>query len=243
LYKIMIVEDEDIIREGIRAIINRLGNDFCVISECENGQIAWESFQKKQPDIVITDIRMRRMDGLELIEKLRLINKDIYIIIISGYSEFEYAQKALKYKVYEYILKPIDAGAFINTLIKIKGIIDEKREGNKSEITYSNQIIKEIMTYVSDHLTEDISLNTIALKMELTPNYLSTLFKSETGMNFTTFVADTRINKAKNLLLQSHLKIYEISDSCGYSNPKHFDLCFKKLVGMTPQQYRNSTCL
>lgn len=239
----MIVEDEEIIRRGIRAIVGRLNGDFTVADECENGQAAWESFQVCQPDIVITDIRMRQMDGLQLIEKLRSVDQKVIIVVLSGYSEFSYAQKALQHKVFDYILKPIDMNAFISMLLKIRDLLDKERQGGITERgeKENNQIVKEIKEYVLNHLSEDPSLNAIANRMELTPNYLSLLFKSETGTNFSSFVAEERAKKAKKLLTQSRLKIYEISEACGYSSPKHFALCFKKFAGMTPQQYKNES--
>lgn len=240
--KVMIVEDDEIIRRGIHSIINRV-KGFSILSECEDGHYGWECYQRKCPDLLITDIRMHRMDGLQLIEQVRAVDKDIYILILSGYSEFVYAQKALQLKVYDYILKPINVGKFVDTLLDIQkqlrktdAVVREPDQNEKSRL-----IIRKIKKYVSENLTGDISLSTIAAKSYLTPNYLSTLFKSETGINYTDYVVKERIDHAKKLLRDTQLKNYEIAEICGYSNAKHFAMSFKRHTGLTPLQYKNSS--
>lgn len=128
MYKILLVDDEILVREAIRDKLkwNELG--FELVGDCENGKEAVAIIEKEEVDLVLTDICMPYMDGLELSKYLYESHQDIAIVIFSGYSDFEYAKKAIKYKVSEYILKPVTAMELSEVLTKVKGQLDEKKQ-------------------------------------------------------------------------------------------------------------------
>lgn len=243
MYRVMIVEDENIIRTGIRNIIERFGNDLSVSNECSNAVEAWKMFQSEKLDIVITDIVMRGMSGLELTEKIRESGSDIPIIILSGYSEFSYAQKAVHYNVYEYVLKPINFKQFVETLTRLKVLLDEKAGIDtalaEQEKMNRNRTIQHVVEYIKNNLGSDLSLPIVADKVNISASYLSSLFKSETNQKYSDFVTYLRIQRAKLLLHSTDFKIYEIAEICGYGSTKHFISVFKKSTSMTPTQYKN----
>ena len=142
MLKIFLVEDEVVVREGIRKTLNWEENDFIFCGEASDGELAYPLIQKYKPDIVITDIRMPFMDGLEL---SRLIKKEmpwIKIIILSGYGEFEYAKEAINIGVTEYLLKPINGTELMNCLLKVKEkILNERKE--KANIERFKKEMKE----------------------------------------------------------------------------------------------------
>ena len=105
--KIAVVEDEILIREGIRNLLEAQGEDWEFIGEAENGVEGLELIRQEKPDIVITDIRMPDMDGLEMLDKAKQEGIKLKAIVLSAYSEFEYARTAIKLGVTEYLLKPI----------------------------------------------------------------------------------------------------------------------------------------
>lgn len=146
MIKVFLVEDEVVVREGIRKTLNWEENDFKFCGEASDGELAYPLIQKYKPDIVITDIRMPFMDGLEL---SRLIKKEmpwIKIIILSGYGEFEYAKEAINIGVTEYLLKPISGTELMNCLLKVKeNIINERKEKANIE-----QFKKEMKEYEED---------------------------------------------------------------------------------------------
>lgn len=146
MLKIFLVEDEVVVREGIRNTLNWEENDFIFCGEASDGELAYPLIQKHKPDIVITDIRMPFMDGLEL---SRLIKKEmpwIKIIILSGYGEFEYAKEAINIGVTEYLLKPINGTELMKSLLKVKeNILNERREKANIE-----RFKKEIQEYEED---------------------------------------------------------------------------------------------
>jgi two-component system, response regulator YesN len=119
MYKILLVEDETIIRNGLKYIISRMDLDIGDIYEASNGKEAIELYKKFLPQIIITDIKMPEMDGLEFIGRIKKLGVDPKFIILSGYNEFSYAQKAITYKVAEYLLKPIKKNILYNVLKKL----------------------------------------------------------------------------------------------------------------------------
>lgn len=128
MYKVLLVEDEVLVREAITENIvwNEVG--LRLITSCKNGKEAIEAIEKEVPDIVITDICMPYIDGMQLSEYIYTRYPETKIIIFSGYDEFEYAKQALQYKVEEYLLKPVTAGELTELLVKIKNKIDTQRK-------------------------------------------------------------------------------------------------------------------
>ncbi|MCI1208491.1 MAG: response regulator [Treponema sp.] len=144
MYSILLVDDESPVRHMIRASIVWEDYGFFVIDEAENGLEALELIQEKNPDVVITDIKMPYMDGIALIRELRKTHPTTTVIILSGYDEFSYAQNAVQLGVSYYALKPLSKDDFIDLLKKIKTHLDEKIENltnrKKLEEVYNNAI-------------------------------------------------------------------------------------------------------
>lgn len=122
---------------------------------------------------------------------------------------------------------------FQTLLIKAIDIINGK--GNKR----SRKIIEDAIAFIHENIKEEISLDIVAKKLYINPAYLSRLFKDEVGKTFTHFLMKTRVEKAKELLKESYLKIYEISEQVGYKNEKYFSRIFKDFEGITPNEYRD----
>jgi two-component system response regulator YesN len=132
MYKVLLVDDEKFVRKGLRVLIDWEDCGFTIMGEADNGQKALDMMQNSLPDLVLVDIRMPVMGGLELIEEAnRRFDKRIKFIILSGYNEFEYAQKAIQNDVKQYILKPIDENELIPLLDKIKNELQTEREQEK----------------------------------------------------------------------------------------------------------------
>lgn len=170
-YRIMIVDDEEEMRKGIIKKIDWQANGFCVVGNAENGKVALEMAEQKRPDVIFTDIKMPFMDGLEFGEKIKKIMPSVKLVILSGFDDFEYAQKAIKINVTEYILKPINSLEFLNLLKKLKKQLDnEFNEKKNTEILRkkyleSLPIIKE--QFYSEILNNRLSENQIIEKSEL----------------------------------------------------------------------------
>jgi len=249
MYKVVLVEDEAIIRDGLKKLIEEVVSGFQVIAQASNGREALENLGNWLPDLLITDIRMSEMNGIDLIKRVREQYASLPILIISGYGDFEYAKQALRYGVAEYLLKPIDRVELAQFLDKLK---KKWEAGRKPEVSANEeaappsrlekdtrQIIRRVKELVLQRLDQEISLQYIAEQVHLNPKYLLHFFNTETGQHFSDFVTETRMNQARRLLKQTNLKIYEIAAMCGYSSTKHFTVAFKQLTELSPSEYRD----
>jgi YesN/AraC family two-component response regulator len=244
------VEDETVIRQGLRELIGQSTSQFEVTGEAANGVEALDYLKCEIPDLMITDIRMREMDGLTMVSKVKEMYPNLPVVIISGYGEFDYARKAIEYGVSNYLLKPIERLELVSTLDKIKLSLDQRHgiatsppQGAKiNDSTVSGdarKIIRDVKEFVKLHTDGDLRLQTVAARVHLNATYLSQLFKTETGMNYSEYVSDTRMERAKWLLANTRLKIYDVARLSGHQSPKHFMLVFKQQVGLTAGDYRD----
>lgn len=138
--KIILVDDESIVLQGISTVIKRLDRDWSIVAECNSGEDALPVIEKLCPDVVITDIRMYNISGIELAEKIRNINQDILVILLTGYSEFDYAQKAIKLNIFDYLLKPTRYNDIIESLTRAETHLRERREKQN----FQNDLIKKL---------------------------------------------------------------------------------------------------
>lgn len=361
--KVLIADDEKIIREGIISNVPWDKLDLEVIGSAKNGKEAYDILKNTQIDILISDIRMPYLTGLEIVEKFAKQKNPPTTILISGYDDFAYAQKAVEQKtILAYILKPLNLETLIenikaavnhrkkalntmhfpdisdrnsenqqhNTREKAKEIFYsellnesiaqsqcsksmeifdqmwnefisnnyslnfikrssweivlniirttvkngananafyEKQDPLRKIASFDDQImiynyIKKIIakacglitnskTSISplvnsaiaiiskNYISTNLNLKTLAEHLEVTPNYLGKIFKEQTGAYFSESLCKYRIEKSKQLLIATQLKIYQISDSVGFANVKHFTNTFKKITGSTPKDFRS----
>lgn len=252
MYRLLIVDDEKWIREGLRYTINWEELDISEIIEAEDGGEAFEKVQEFSPDIIITDIRMPDFDGLILSSMVREKYPKTKIIIISGYQDFDYTKQAISLGVSDYILKPINENEILETVkkcinaIEKEGLRQKEHEDLKTQVNEGikndgiRKIIQEVIDYVEQHYNRKISLTTAAEHVYLNPSYLSKLFCEELGEPFTRFLMRVRINKAKDMLKDPRVKVYEVAERVGYNDIKYFIKVFKDIEGSTPTDYREN---
>lgn len=172
--KILLVEDDFIVRQGILYSIDWSEHNLEICGEAMNGEQGYEMAVSKQPDIIITDIRMPVMDGLQLAEKIKKVYPHMEIIILSGYDDFSYAKEAIHIGVHEYLLKPIDAEEFLKCVCRLRDSIESKRKMNQLHQEKEN-VIKENKKEIQANLLNKIIQPTITKKEEQIRNNLSTL--------------------------------------------------------------------
>jgi two-component system response regulator YesN len=264
LNKVLVVDDEKIIRDGLHDYVKWEDQGLCLLGCAENGVEALEIIKQNDIDILITDIRMPNMDGLELIRNLVGLGKCPVAILISGYNDFAYAQQAIKLKiVFDYLLKPIDLKeleqtlqmavkererlSFIATIDKLADIKEYMDNIIKESCwrmasdkkTPMPAIIRTAIGMIEKHYADpDFTLKWVAEQTMVTPNYLSTQFKEEVGIGFVRYLNGVRIDKAKELLKNTFLKIYEISYRIGIEDVHYFARLFGEYTGLTPKEYR-----
>lgn len=246
MYKIFLADDEIWETIGLKKLIEKSGLPIEVIGEAENGIVALEEIEKKKPDILISDIRMPGLNGLELSQKIKENDLDVEVILLSGYAEFEYARTAMRWGVKEYLLKPVEQEVLNEVLKKIIEKPEEmlKEQGGEhlldQEASESGVMIKQILREIQESYTEDITLNSLAEKYNLSESRLSTRLKERLGMSFSKYLASQRIRLAKELLMDDKLSIEQIAQMVGYRDYFYFTRVFKKVTGVTPSVYRKN---
>ncbi|MGO8693677.1 MAG: response regulator [Rectinemataceae bacterium] len=144
MWKLLIADDEPKIRRGIRSLVERLAPDLMVVAEAEDGETAYAKALELEPDILLVDIRMPFLNGLELIQKLNGALPDRLIIIVSGHDEFEYAQAAVKLHVFDYILKPLDIAVFTATIERARVELEARSETGKYALWVREQLTRNL---------------------------------------------------------------------------------------------------
>lgn len=243
MYKVFLADDEVWVTIGLKKMIEKMEMPFRVVGEASNGFMALEEIEKLQPDILIADIRMPGMDGLELMEQIRKKNKEIKIVLVSGYAEFEYAQTALRLDAFDYLLKPIGYEQLEKVLEKLLTRLED--EGGISEADdergeLPNNMISEIVNDLQERYTENITLASFSEKYNVSIGRLSVLLKEHLGMSYSEYMIMKRIQKAKYLLRNEKMSVEKVGEAVGYSDYCYFTKVFKRVVGLTPSKYRKN---
>lgn len=345
MFNVQIVDDEPIVRMGLKKLIPWEDYGFKVVCEAQNGVEALEQLKNYRIDVSITDIEMPIMNGIEFIKKVSDMKSKPIIVILTAYEEFEYAKTAIDYGVMGYILKPIIESQICEILIQIKNnltitvnrnfnseldkklieavfltdhnafqimeqIIKEEKEYGDSDISgtcyrffyilesiinkvnkkfsnlnkiekldvylnlrkerfitkddlllefkqeiirifnilknyyliYKNNIVRLACNYVIEHIDEKIGLSEVSDALGISKNYFCSLFKQETGESFLNFVTRMKMQRAKYLLKEKDMRIYEVCNYLGYTDTAYFSKLFKKYCYMTPYEYKKSEC-
>lgn len=240
--KVMIADDELTIIKGLKRLLPWEENGFEIVCEATDGISAINSARTYRPDILIMDINMPLLSGLEAIKSLSIELPNSIFIILSGYNEFEYAREAMRLNVFEYLLKPVTEDQLADTLNKarlewIKSCSETISKENNIEL--DEPIIHKIISYINGHLSDEITLNQLADEFHINASYLSQLFKNETGMNYYTYLNQQRINRSKILLETTRKSIAQIALEAGFNDYRVFTKAFKRHENITPSSYRN----
>jgi YesN/AraC family two-component response regulator len=247
-FTMIVAEDESLIRKNIIKKILSLTDRFEVAGEAMDGKTALELVRLNQPDVLVTDIRMPLLSGLDLIKEVRGAFPHVKILIISGYDSFEYAQTAIKYGVSDYILKPIDRGKLEEVLTRLIIRLEKEKKAFRNSHAYLTErsgqesLVNGVAEYMLNHFSEELSLGRLSDSFRVHPTYLTRIFKKHKGKAPLQYLQELRMNEAKRLL-KSHPEtgIKEIAGSLGYFDQSYFSRVFKKCTGYTPQEYRAGT--
>ena len=319
MYKVVIIDDEPIIVEGISRVVPWADYGCEVADTACSGMEGLEIIRKVRPDIIFTDISMPGMDGLSMIAALRVEFPDMLIAILTGYRDFDYAQKAIRLGVNRFLLKPSNMDEIKETLQFMADTLDKRKEearglaeilrkereeagsaaaggelaagsasaggelaaggasagdriaaggasaGNRmaaggasagdkkasggataaGESTDQSEnagsfIVKTALKYMEENYKQKITLADVAEKTYVSQWHLSKLINGHTGKSFSELLNHIRIEEAKKLLSDPSLRIGDISEEVGFMDVAHFSKVFKKLEGISANEYRNS---
>lgn len=255
MYKVAIIDDEPLIVEGLSKTIEWEKWDCQVTGFAYNGKEGMELIRRERPDIIISDINMPEMDGLKMIAGLKSEFPNMQLIILTGYREFEYARQAIELGVSRFLLKPskmnelYEAIEAVTTRLKQldtatgvqKTASDEERD---TEELYDNEansfIVKNALEYIRENYREKLRLSDVADRVYVSQWHLSKLLNKHTGKNFSEILNGARMDKSKELLKDPSLRICDVAEMVGFQDLAHFSRVFKKMEGMSANEYRNT---
>ena len=243
MLKILIVDDEPTVRRGIMLGVEWSRMDCVVVGEASNGLEGLEAVERYHPNLIITDVRMPKMDGIEMLAELRKRGSMARVILLTAYSDFEYARSALQLDADDYLLKPFRDQELTAAIERVRKKLQQisslentmpLRKGDKSKY------VLQAMEYISEHYAEPgIGITDISRELGVSEGHLSHIFKKETSYTVIAYLTQYRIHRAMALLHDRRRKVYEVAQQVGYGDVTYFSSTFKKLTGMSPSEYQD----
>ena len=246
LYGCMIIDDEAIVRNDLKTLINWEEAGFTIVGEASNGKSAISLFHEIHPELVIVDIKMPIMGGLEMIKALSAdVSDDVVFFLLTAYEDFDFARTAIDLNVTKYMLKhELNEKSLLAVLSSVRKSIDERRLASRiarkhrgDDCRVLSNKIAEVIQYIHENFAHDISLSDVSQFFSMSELYLGQLFKKETGVYFKQYLTAFRMTRAKELLLSGQFKVYEVCELVGLQNVQYFTNVFKRYTGISPGKY------
>ena len=247
MYQLLIVDDEinavDVLKSGFDW--EELG--ISAVYTAYNIRQARDVFLDHRIDLMICDIEMPQGNGLDLLAWVRENYSSTKSILLTCHADFQYAKKAIHLGSLEYLLKPVIFSELKDVIRKAISIIAKEKRLSISNETYGDNqkqgikeqsIVEKTKQYIAEHMDYDLTRESIAGKFYLNPDYLSRVFKKETGFSISDYLIHERIRIAKDLLVNTDMSIREIVSSVGYTNFSHFSKVFKNITNLNPLTFR-----
>ena len=236
----MIADDEHYMLEAMENLIDWEKMDCQLVYKAQNGKALLDEVKKNMPDIIITDIKMPLVGGIDVAKYVYENMLPTQVIILSAYADFLFAQEAIKYDVCGYIIKTsvieMLPGMIQKAIKKLESSYQEIEKEN--EEYYSDDIFGRLQKYIADHYMDKLSLSQIATEIHANGSYLSRLYKTKTGQNLFDSINRMKLEKAKEYMHQGK-RIYEIAQMVGFDDVSYFSRVFRKHEGCSPREYEN----
>lgn len=247
MYRVVLIDDENRIVEGLRRVVRWADYRCQVVGTAGDGAEGSRLIRELKPHIVFTDIRMPGQDGLAMIAGLRSEFPDMQVAILTAYRDFAFAQEAIRLGVARFLLKPSKMDEIKEALQTMVERLDkdaaesgEKDEEDEQANTAGSFLVNQALDYMEKNYQQKLTLQSVADCCYVSQWHLSKLLNRYTEKSFYDTLNAIRIDRAKMLLADPKLKIGEIGEMVGYADTAHFARTFKKLVGMSANEYRNS---
>ena len=241
MYRVVLIDDEPLITEGLRKIVSWDKYHCEVVGTAEDAASGSRLIRSLQPHILFTDIRMPGDDGLTMLAGLRSEFPEMQVAVLTGYRDFNYAQEAIRLGVTRFLLKPSRMDEIHEALEAMTArLSDGKTEEAADSENAGSFLINQATAYMQKHYAEKLTLQEVADACYVSQWHLSKLMNRHTGKSFYDILNSLRIRAAKELLKDPGLRISDIGEKVGYADTAHFAKVFKKVVGMSANEYRNN---
>ena len=244
-YSVLIIDDEPMMCMGVKEMVDWENHGFSKIDMRFSYEEGLKAAISGEYNLVLCDIRLQEQSGLSIIRQMKERDVSSTVVIISAFPEFSYAQTAMELGVFQYLLKPFPKEALEACLNRLTEHLPkqvaaeasyehfdklERRRGNR---------IDRILEYIHDNATDpSLSLSRVASAFYMNASYLGQRFHQQTGIKFTDYLNLYRIVRACDLLLNTQLLTYEISEIVGFGNINYFHRVFKKITGVGTEEFR-----
>ncbi|NLE90609.1 MAG: response regulator [Ruminiclostridium sp.] len=245
MLKVLIVDDESMVRKGIVLGFDWAALDCVIVGEATNGEEGLAAVEAYNPNLIITDVRMPRMDGLEMLSELRRRGNRAHVILLTAYSDFSYARNALQNGADDYLLKPFHNQDLVAAINRIQQKVQERSALTPQDVLPltkgdKSKYVLLAMNYIAEHYCDPgIGITMIANSLHVSEGHLSHVFKKETTYTIVGYLTQYRIHTAMKLLQDYRYKIYEVAEMVGYRDVAYFGSTFKKLTGLSPSDYQD----
>lgn len=241
MYNVILVDDEDWSLKVSRKMFHWEEYGFEIILSTTKQAKALEYLETEKVDVVLLDMCMPGLSGEQMMNEIRKRNKNVKIVVLSGYSSFSYAQSAIDHNVFSYCLKPISEDKAQDVITRLKETLDHENpdiEHNlPKKVDIENYKFDKLIKYIDHHCNEKLYLNDLVKKFDINLTYCCHLFKKHFNMSFNEYVTNLKMSKAAGLIQNGNMEIDEIADYLNYEYV-YFCKLFKKHFDKTPRQYR-----
>jgi two-component system response regulator YesN len=244
--KIVVVEDEVLARRGIILSIDWAALGCVVVGEASNGEEGFEVVRRYSPDLIITDVRMPRLDGLEMVKRLRDAGCAADVIILTAHGDFDYTRQALRLGAVDYLLKPFHNGELEKAVTAVKQRLGGGRRENplrevlEAPARAKNKFVQRALDYIAEnYASPGLGVENVADYLGVSASHLNHVFKKETAYTLKAYLTDYRIHAAMAFLGDCRNRVYEVAEKVGYRDIAYFSSIFKKRVGIPPSEFQN----
>ena len=260
MIRLLIADDEKLEREALAEMVARRFEHEVVLELAENGRKAADTAVLWGADLILMDIEMPGMSGLDAARAVLAQRPGCRVIFVTAYSLFQYAHEAVHLGACDYLLKPVDPDELEASIRRAMRQVEAERkleelatakalpepqdagaapaEDAADEDSPAAMVMAQVRRYLEDNYMFDLSLDSVGEILHISPAYLSAQFKKYQKMNFLDCLTELRINAAKKLLADPLRSTAEVASMVGYDDSSYFSRAFKKRTGMTPTQYR-----
>lgn len=253
MIKILIVDDESFEREILKGIIRQRFEHEAQVRTAENGRQAVDIAALWSADIILLDIEMPGINGIDAAKQILIQRPDCKIIFVTAYSLFTYAHEAVRLGACDYLLKPIAADDVERAVRRAADQVEAQRQleamapaggllEKNAAVDKTTALMGKVKKYLQhNYMLYDISLDSVSAILNVNASYFSVLFKRSFGVNFVDYLTELRMKAAKELLMDPLRSTAEVASMVGYESANYFARAFKKKTGMTPTEYRRSS--
>lgn len=261
---LIVAEDEELFRRELSTATPWEEYGFVLAGEAADGEEAWDLVLERKPDVILADIRMPGLDGLALAERIAstfAADEAPMTVFLTGHSEFEYARRALRLGAFDYLLKPLDDAELAAVMGRLSLALDERDRAKVMASAASSGEAAPVLAFYSDYVpgvdrdastvyvekavaeiadlyVTGLNAEEVAGRLGISGGHLARIFKAKTGLTFAEYLTRYRMMRAVELLKDPSVRIGEVADLVGYRDQRHFSVLFRRLVGLTPTQFR-----